>query len=184
MLFYLLIVSLSGYLTLTGRSGPDNLFKSEIIPLCGSRMALRHACVAYQASLEDNCQSLTASYLQLALSEYSLELQQPERLREDATLATGILLCSVSVRNVTNFVISGADTCLDQQFIHLDATFARIILCSTISKFAGAYSAEPIDPASSRSRRLARPATFYTKPHEQATPHLGPVRGAVQRYGY
>ncbi|KAF7523221.1 hypothetical protein G7054_g11848 [Neopestalotiopsis clavispora] len=91
--------SLSGYLTLTGRSGPDNLFKSEIIPLCGSRMALRHACVAYQASLEDDCQSLTASYLQLALSEYSLELQQPERLQEDATLATGILLCSVSINS-------------------------------------------------------------------------------------
>ncbi|ETS84449.1 hypothetical protein PFICI_02474 [Pestalotiopsis fici W106-1] len=91
--------STSGYLTLTGRSGPDNLFSSEIIPLCETRPALRHAFVAYQAGLEDDCQSVTASYLQLALSEYSLELQQPERLQEDATLATGILLCSVSINS-------------------------------------------------------------------------------------
>jgi hypothetical protein len=47
--------------------------------------------------MEDQYRPLTARYLELALSDYTKDLRDPDHLQRDATLATGILLCSVSV---------------------------------------------------------------------------------------
>lgn len=90
-------VATNGYQTLTGRAGSDTLFKTDILPLLGSCVALRHVCLAYQASLGVDTASLTPIYMQSALSHYFEDLNSPEKIELDATLATGVLLCSVSV---------------------------------------------------------------------------------------
>ncbi|KAM5354658.1 hypothetical protein ACJ41O_001305 [Fusarium nematophilum] len=86
-----------GYQTLTGRAGTDTLFKSDILPLSNSCVPLRQVCLAYQASLDMETVQWTPIYMQLALSHYFNDLNTPEKLDLDATLATGVLLCSVSV---------------------------------------------------------------------------------------
>lgn len=92
------IVVTSGHLTLTGRNGQGSLLKSDILPLCETSPSLRQTCLAYQASLEEGSRHLTPIYLQSALSGYFEDLATPEKLELDATLSTGVLLCSVSVR--------------------------------------------------------------------------------------
>ena len=52
--------------------------------------------MAYQASLEDD-KELTGTYLERALYGYYNNLFQHDELVKDSTLATGVLLCSVSV---------------------------------------------------------------------------------------
>ena len=90
-------VSTTGYQTLTGRDGQDGLFKSDILPLCNSCVSLRQVCLAYQASLDTEMVRLAPIYMQSALSHYFDDLNTPEKLELDATLATGVLLCSLSV---------------------------------------------------------------------------------------
>jgi hypothetical protein len=90
-------VSTTGYQTLTGRDGQEGLFKSDILPLCNSCVSLRQVCLAYQASLDTEMVRLTPIYMQSALSHYFNDLNTPEKLELDATLATGVLLCSLSV---------------------------------------------------------------------------------------
>lgn len=87
----------TGHLTLTGRTGSVNFFRRDVIPLCDDCEPLRHACLAYQASLEDEGKRITPTYMQLALSGYLQDLATPEKLQLDATLAAGVLLCSVSI---------------------------------------------------------------------------------------
>lgn len=74
-----------------------NFFRRDVIPLCDSCQPLRYACLAYQASLTDDRGRITPAYMQLALSGYLEDLATPEKLQLDATLATGVLLCSISV---------------------------------------------------------------------------------------
>jgi hypothetical protein len=93
-------VSTTGYQTLTGRDGQDGLFKSDILPLCDSCVSLRQVCLAYQASLDTEMVHLTPIYMQSALSHYFGDLNTPEKLELDATLATGVLLCSLSVSSL------------------------------------------------------------------------------------
>lgn len=73
------------------------MFKSDILPLCEESISLKHACLAYQASLDIDTSHLTPLYMQSALSNYLNDLENPSMLRQDVTLATGVLLCSVSV---------------------------------------------------------------------------------------
>ncbi|KAM5377486.1 hypothetical protein ACJZ2D_004855 [Fusarium nematophilum] len=89
-----------GYQTLTGRAGTDTLFKSDILPLSNSCVPLRQVCLAYQASLDMETVQWTPIYMQLALSHYFNDLNTPEKLDLDATLATGVLLCSVSINSL------------------------------------------------------------------------------------
>ncbi|KAJ5035864.1 hypothetical protein NUH16_003725 [Penicillium rubens] len=88
------------YQTLTGRDGQDGLFKSDILPLCNSCVSLRQVCLAYQASLDTEMVRLTPIYMQSALSHYFDDLNTPEKLELDATLATGVLLCSLSINSL------------------------------------------------------------------------------------
>ncbi|KAH7022028.1 hypothetical protein EDB80DRAFT_1005 [Ilyonectria destructans] len=90
----------SGHLTLTGRNGQGSLLKSDILPLCETSPSLRQICLAYQASLEEDSRHLTPIYLQSALSGYFEDLATPEKLELDATLSTGVLLCSVSISSL------------------------------------------------------------------------------------
>ncbi|KAH7133786.1 hypothetical protein EDB81DRAFT_871216 [Dactylonectria macrodidyma] len=90
----------SGHLTLTGRSGQGSVLMSDIVPLCDTSTSLRQTCLAYQASLEEEARHLTPIYLQSALSGYFEDLARPEKLELDATLATGVLLCSVSISSL------------------------------------------------------------------------------------
>ncbi|KXJ85454.1 hypothetical protein Micbo1qcDRAFT_180803 [Microdochium bolleyi] len=87
-----------GYKTLTGRSGHATLLERGVIPLCGSSAALRHACIAVQASMDPTAaRHLTPAYLQVALDYFHRELGEPARLHLDSTLAAGVLVCTVSV---------------------------------------------------------------------------------------
>ncbi|KAF5702089.1 hypothetical protein FGLOB1_9816 [Fusarium globosum] len=89
-----------GYQTITGRAGHDTMFKSDILPLCEESISLKHACLAYQASLHIDTSHLTPLYMQSALSNYLNDLENPSMLRQDVTLATGVLLCSVSINSL------------------------------------------------------------------------------------
>lgn len=89
-----------GYQTLTGRAGHDTTFKSDILPLCEDSICLKHACLAYQASLDVDTSHLTPLYMQSALSNYLNDLENPSMLCQDVTLATGVLLCSVSINSL------------------------------------------------------------------------------------
>lgn len=71
----------------------------QILSLCSSWPALRYVVLAYQAQLEVQLQSLSAIYLSQALGIYRTHLRDPDTLVHDATLITGIFLCSVSVRS-------------------------------------------------------------------------------------
>ncbi|CAJ0546566.1 Ff.00g011930.m01.CDS01 [Fusarium sp. VM40] len=90
----------TGYQTLTGRAGQDTLFRSDVLPLCESSISLRNACLAYQASLSADTSRWTPIYMQSALSNYLGDLDTPSRLTQDVTLATGVLLCSVSINSL------------------------------------------------------------------------------------
>ncbi|KAF5003723.1 hypothetical protein FDECE_9745 [Fusarium decemcellulare] len=90
----------TGYQTLTGRAGQDTLLKSDILPLCDTSVPLRQVCLAYQASLDTETMKWTPMYMQSALSYYFDDLNSPEKLDLDATLATGVLLCSVSINSL------------------------------------------------------------------------------------
>ncbi|KLO80296.1 uncharacterized protein LW93_6506 [Fusarium fujikuroi] len=89
-----------GYQTITGRAGHDTMFKSDILPLCEESISLKHACLAYQASLDIDTSHLTPLYMQSALSNYLNDLENRSMLRQDVTLATGVLLCSVSINSL------------------------------------------------------------------------------------
>jgi hypothetical protein len=60
-------------------------------------MPLKHVCLAYQASFDIEAVHLAPVYMQSALSHYVNDLNTPEKLDLDATLATEVMLCSVSV---------------------------------------------------------------------------------------
>ncbi|KAF5599117.1 hypothetical protein FPCIR_2513 [Fusarium pseudocircinatum] len=89
-----------GWQTITGRAGHDTMFKSDILPLCEDSICLKHACLAYQASLDIDTSNLTPLYMQSALSNYLNDLENPSMLCQDVTLATGVLLCSVSINSL------------------------------------------------------------------------------------
>ncbi|KAM6529266.1 hypothetical protein FALCPG4_007413 [Fusarium falciforme] len=89
-----------GWQTLSGRGGQHNFVHSDIIPLCHSNISLRHVCLAYQASLDPDMIHATPVYMQSALSHYFDDLNTPEKLDLDETLATGVLLCSVSINSL------------------------------------------------------------------------------------
>ncbi|RSL82899.1 hypothetical protein BHE90_005612 [Fusarium euwallaceae] len=89
-----------GWQTLTGRAGQHSFIRSDIIPLCDSNISLRHVCLAYQASLDPEMIYATPIYMQSALSHYFNDLNTPEKLDLDETLATGVLLCSVSINSL------------------------------------------------------------------------------------
>ena len=95
------IVRTSGYQTLTDRAGQsqNTVFTSCILPLSDGCIALKQACIAYQASLSSTTSHYTPLYMESALSNYLSDLDNPDRLSQDVTLATGVLLCSVSVSN-------------------------------------------------------------------------------------
>ncbi|KAH7259290.1 uncharacterized protein BKA55DRAFT_592054 [Fusarium redolens] len=63
-------------------------------------ICLKHACLAYQASLDVGTSHLTPLYMQSALSNYLNDLDNPSMLCQDVTLATGVLLCSVSINSL------------------------------------------------------------------------------------
>ncbi|CAG7566045.1 unnamed protein product [Fusarium equiseti] len=92
----------SGYQTLTDRAGQsqNTVFTSCILPLSDSCMALKQACIAYQASLSSATNHYTPLYMESALSNYLSDLDNPDRLSQDVTLATGVLLCSVSINSL------------------------------------------------------------------------------------
>jgi hypothetical protein len=96
------IVRTSGYQTLTDRAGQsqNTVFTSCILPLSDSCIALKQACIAYQASLNSVTSHHTPVYMESALSNYLSDLDNPDRLSQDVTLATGVLLCSVSVSGI------------------------------------------------------------------------------------
>ncbi|KAF5973616.1 hypothetical protein FBULB1_8189 [Fusarium bulbicola] len=89
-----------GWQTITGRAGHDTMFKSDILPLCEDSICLKYACLAYQASLDIDTSHLTPLYMQSALSNYLNDLENPSMLCQDVTLATGVLLCSVSINSL------------------------------------------------------------------------------------
>lgn len=68
----------------------------------------------------------TPIYMQSALSHYFNDLNTPEKLNLDETLATGVLLCSVSV----SFGVAHKQATLlmetDKLFVHLDTSARRI----------------------------------------------------------
>ncbi|KAL0940438.1 C6 finger domain-containing protein [Colletotrichum truncatum] len=87
----------TGYLTLTGRSGEGGLMKTDVIPMRNSSRSLRYTFAAYQASLVEEYRHLMPTYLQMGISGYIEDLHSPDGFNADSTLATGILLCSVSL---------------------------------------------------------------------------------------
>lgn len=97
---YWIIVRCSGQYTLAGRTARGDESMNQILSLCSSWPALRCVVLAYQAHLDLDYRSLSAVYLDQALEIYQTHLRDPERLVHDATLITGILLCSVGVRLV------------------------------------------------------------------------------------
>ena len=74
----------------------ENLLISEVVPMSEHCLPLRNVCMAYQASLEGD-KELTGIYLERGLYGYYSNLFQHDELVKDSTLATGVLLCSVSV---------------------------------------------------------------------------------------
>ncbi|KAF5675081.1 hypothetical protein FCIRC_7554 [Fusarium circinatum] len=96
-----------GWQTITGRAGHDTMFKSDILPLCQDSICLKHACLAYQASLDIDTSHMTPLYMQSALSNYLNDLENPSMLCQDVTLATGVLLCSINSLYIWSPLLKG-----------------------------------------------------------------------------
>lgn len=73
----------------------------------------------------------TPIYMQSALSHYFNDLNTPEKLDLDETLATGVLLCSVSV----SFGVAHRQKMwlmeVDKLSVHLDTSVGRITRSSS-----------------------------------------------------
>lgn len=83
----------------------------------------------------------TPVYMQSALSHYFNDLNTAEKLALDETLATGVLLCSVSV---SFGVAHGRKTGLmeaDKLSVHLDTSFGRVTRGSSTQRPPAQYSA-------------------------------------------
>ncbi|KAF0322354.1 C6 finger domain-containing protein [Colletotrichum asianum] len=107
----------SGYLTLTGRSGDGGLMKLDILPMRKTSNSLCNTFAAYQASLTNEYRQLMPVYLQLGISGYINDLQSSDNLHRDEILATGVLLCSVSINGLYKWttLLKGLHTVLHQR---------------------------------------------------------------------
>ncbi|KAK2760463.1 C6 finger domain-containing protein [Colletotrichum kahawae] len=119
----------SGYLTLTGRSGDGGLMKSDILPMRKTSPSLCNTFAAYQASVTDEYRHLMPVYLQLGISGYINDLQSPENLYRDEIIATGVLLCSVSISGLYKWttLLKGLHTVLQQRRLLETATQSPLI---------------------------------------------------------
>lgn len=158
-----MLVTSKGWQTLSGRGGQHNFIHSDIIPLCDSNISLRHVCLAYQASLDPEMIHATPVYMQSALSHYFNDLNTPEKLDLDETLATGVLLCSVSV---SFGVAHGQKTWLmeaDKLPVHLDTSVGGITRSSSTQRPPTQNSTASPHKSPHRGDWTARHSMFYIK---------------------
>ncbi|KAH9234439.1 hypothetical protein K456DRAFT_1761723 [Colletotrichum gloeosporioides 23] len=127
----------SGYLTLTGRSGDGGLMKSYILPMRKTSTSLCNTFAAYQASLTDKYRHLMPVYLQLGISGSINDLQSPDNLYRDEILATGVLLCSVSINGLYKWttLLKGLHT-VSQQRKLLETTIQSPLVSHLIEVIA------------------------------------------------
>lgn len=83
---------------MAGRASQGSRSIDDVLALCTEWAGLWYVVLAYQARLDETKVQLSAVFLSRALNLYQSYLAEAGRRLHDATLMTGILLCSVGVR--------------------------------------------------------------------------------------